>query len=172
MSSPVDMWMTYQFLKRFVMPFTQWKAYKLGVIDERGNIIKKSRNREEESSLGYFDKLVLKLKKLLAYVPGGSTMFGSLAAAYLLLREGDRLETLSEAEIMDRYDDMLQNEYFLEEWNNLGLAEEAPVNSVGSGAIAGVGVGPDGEPGVDLRKRQRRQLLIKSLVKRKAPWII
>jgi hypothetical protein len=30
--------------------------------------------------------------------------------------------------------------------------EDAPVNNVGGGAIAGVGVGPQGEPGVKKRK--------------------
>ena len=36
------------------------------------------------------------------------------------------------------------------------LNEEAPVNAVGGGHIAGVGVGPQGEPGVDLRKKKQR----------------
>jgi len=33
------------------------------------------------------------------------------------------------------------------------LKEEAPANAVGGGAIAGVGVGPDGEPGVPVTKQ-------------------
>lgn len=32
--------------------------------------------------------------------------------------------------------------------------EEAPVNNVGSGNIAGLGVGPQGEPGVPKKKRK------------------
>ena len=36
------------------------------------------------------------------------------------------------------------------------IKEEAPVNNVGGGHIAGVGVGPQGEPGVDLRKKKQR----------------
>ena len=36
------------------------------------------------------------------------------------------------------------------------LNEEAPANAVGGGHIAGVGVGPQGEPGVDLRKKKQR----------------
>ena len=36
------------------------------------------------------------------------------------------------------------------------LNEEAPTNSVGGGAIAGVGVGPQGEPGVDMRRKNQR----------------
>ena len=37
----------------------------------------------------------------------------------------------------------------------LSLKEDAPVNNVGGGNIAGAGVGPNGEPGVS-RKRQRK----------------
>lgn len=35
------------------------------------------------------------------------------------------------------------------------IREEAPVNNVGTGNIAGAGVGPNGEPGIS-RKRQRK----------------
>lgn len=31
--------------------------------------------------------------------------------------------------------------------------EEVPANNVGGGAIAGLGVGPDGEPGVKKKKK-------------------
>lgn len=172
MSSAIDLFMTYQFLRRLVMPFKEWRAFKLGIIDEKGNVLKKSASRtsDEESSLGYFDRLVLKMKKLLAYVPGGVTMFGSLAAAYMLLREGEELENLSDEEIMNRYELVLTDEIFLNECRDLGLTEDAPANSVGSGAIAGVGVGPQGEPGVDLRKKRRRECIILALAKRKAPY--
>tara|TARA_R100000951_G_scaffold108040_1_gene103939 strand:+ start:222 stop:509 length:288 start_codon:yes stop_codon:yes gene_type:complete len=36
---------------------------------------------------------------------------------------------------------------------NYFLKEEAPANAAGSGAIAGIGVGPDGEPGVPVSKQ-------------------
>ena len=35
--------------------------------------------------------------------------------------------------------------------------EDAPANAVGGGNIAGVGVGPDGEPGVNPKKKKRRK---------------
>jgi hypothetical protein len=35
------------------------------------------------------------------------------------------------------------------------LAEDAPANAAGTGGIAGLGIGPKGEPGVDLRKRKK-----------------
>ena len=33
------------------------------------------------------------------------------------------------------------------------VSEEVPANNVGGGAIAGIGVGPQGEPGVNRKKR-------------------
>ena len=33
--------------------------------------------------------------------------------------------------------------------------EDAPVNVVGGGAIAGLGVGPQGEPGVNMKKKRK-----------------
>jgi len=36
------------------------------------------------------------------------------------------------------------------------IKEDAPVNNAGGGEVAGIGVGADGEPGVDLRKRRKR----------------
>ena len=34
------------------------------------------------------------------------------------------------------------------------MSEEVPTNSVGGGAVAGIGVGPDGEPGVKKKKNK------------------
>ena len=35
------------------------------------------------------------------------------------------------------------------------IGEDAPVNAVGGGAVAGLGVGPQGEPGVKLRNKKK-----------------
>lgn len=43
----------------------------------------------------------------------------------------------------------------------------APANSVGSGAIAGVGIGPQGEPGVS-KKKKLSPLLTKTPITRTA----
>jgi hypothetical protein len=34
------------------------------------------------------------------------------------------------------------------------MQEDAPVNSVGTGAIAGIGIGVQGEPGINLKKKK------------------
>lgn len=46
------------------------------------------------------------------------------------------------------------------------MQEDAPVNAVGGGQIAGVGVGPQGEPGI---KKKKNIASFVSFMKRKAP---
>ena len=148
----VDLFLIYQFLKRLVTPFDKWEAYEKGVIDAEGKVIVQKRDRtpEQEKSWGYYDRLLANLKKLLAKVPGGRTRLASFAAALLLIREQnidpDNVEMLSEK--LDFY----MHKATL-------LSEEMSTNVVGSGKIAGVGVGPDGEPGFTpkvIRKHKKR----------------
>ena len=40
------------------------------------------------------------------------------------------------------------------------IDEDAPANAVGGGSVAGLGVGPMGEPGVHPRKKKKRETLI------------
>ena len=41
-----------------------------------------------------------------------------------------------------------------------GIEEDAPTNAVGGGSVAGLGVGPMGEPGVHRRMKQKNETLI------------
>lgn len=145
----VDLFMVYQFIKRLATPFDEWKAYELGIIDERGNILKKKRDLatiEERKAFGAFDTMILNLKKLIEKVPGGKTRIASYAAALYLIKE-DR----------DTFGNIDLNKFnkYLELVEESSIFEDAPVNSAGSGAIAGIGVGEDGEPGVKPAKRKK-----------------
>lgn len=46
------------------------------------------------------------------------------------------------------------------------VSEDVPVNNVGGGAVAGLGVGPQGEPGV---KKKKKVASFISFMRRKAP---
>lgn len=168
----VDLFMVYQFLKRLATPFSDWEAAKTGVIDSEGNILVKKidRTKEQKSSFGIFDLMILKLKKLLAKVPGGSTKIASYVAALWLIKEWNHFsdssmlnESVSEEDIDESLEGFLEG-YFhyttmLENVNiNLfedGMAAGAPTNAAGHGAVAGIGVGPQGEPGLT-RSQQKR----------------
>lgn len=135
MAGVFDAVLTYQFIRKLTMPFNQMPAYKINLIDDKGNFLK-PRNKmtpEEKKILGIFDVMVINLKKLIAKVPGGGSRLGTIAATMLLLRT----KSINE----DTNFDYLEKEFFdlVEE---LKLMEDGAVavNSVGSGDIAGLGV--------------------------------
>lgn len=127
----VDVFLTYQFIKRLLVPFKEWDAYKLGIIDEKGKVLKKKkdlRTPEEQAAWGYFDILTTNLKKLIAKAPGGNTVLGSSVASYLLIKENRSEKLLDEQYFEEKFYDALKE-----------LAEEGdvPANNVGGGDVKG-----------------------------------
>lgn len=55
----------YSIMKRLITPYKSFQAYKLGLIDDEGNILKEPETLEERSTLTLVDKLAIKLKQLL-----------------------------------------------------------------------------------------------------------
>lgn len=104
MSNPVDIFLVYEFIKRLSTPFDKTNAFKLGLIDADGNRLKKAETKEEKAALGYYDRMIFNLKRLLSLVPGGKTQIGSFAAALLLLREKDERYIRDENFLREEYD--------------------------------------------------------------------
>ena len=126
----VDIYLVYRILRRLTQPFTEWEAYKQGVIDDEGNILKKFNDRltvQEKESFTKFDLLILKLKKLLGAIPLGKTKLASYAAALWFLKEEKRLT-----------EDNLQEEFEKFCLKERMLTEDAPANVASSGAVAGL----------------------------------
>jgi hypothetical protein len=148
----IDMWMVYQFIRRLATPFTEWDAYKQGVIDTEGNLLKKRRDRltrDEKISFGTFDLMVLKLKRMLEKLPGGSTRIASYAAALWLIKEykhfSDSDSLLTESITDDQIDAAILcfSESYSDYITSSGLVkdksdsiEEEIANSIGGGGIA------------------------------------
>lgn len=146
----VDLFLIYQFLRRLATPFENWDAYRLGIIDRDGKVLRKASTLtkpEEISAWGYFDILVANLKKLLGKIPGGKSKIASYAAALLLLREHNNSSLKAEEDMEDYL---------------LPMLEEEIANVVGSGNIAGVGVGSQGDPPKSIKLKN-----FKSMLKRK-----
>lgn len=168
----VDLFLVYQFIKRLATPFEKWDAYELGIIDKDGNQLKprkELRTVKERAAWGKFDVMISKLKKLLAKVPGGQTRIASYAAALWLIKEHNEidLDTLTEETLEES---LLPYMEYAKAHDTNKLFEEvmsgAPVNSAGSGAIAGIGVGKDGEPGLtksQMNKYKKRNKPMKRL---------
>jgi len=85
-----NIYFVYQFLKKLVTPFEKTEAFKLGIIDNKGKILKKRRELTtvaEKEAYNLSDTLIWNLKKILAKVPGGSSKIASYAAALWLIKE-------------------------------------------------------------------------------------
>lgn len=169
----VDLFLVFNFIKRLVTPFEKWDAYKEGIIDKNGNVLIKRKDFSKNSqskAFGVFDQLILNIKKLLAKLPGGSTRLATYATALWLIKEEKRLEEYMSLNENFNEDAYIQSscEKFLNENSEVFEAakerdEEAV--TVGSGAIAGLGVGPQGEPGLSKAAQKKHKKRIKDLIK-------
>ena len=93
MANVTDYYLVYRFVKALVTPFKRTKAFKLGIIDANGNILKKMKDLEtaaEKQAYGRFERMIWNLKKVLQKVPFLSKNFASIAAASLLLFKEER----------------------------------------------------------------------------------
>lgn len=94
MASAVDVFVAYQFVKILSTPWEKTDAYKLGIIDEKGNLLKKRRElttSKEKKAYTIFHTLVWNIKRILDKLPPTRTRIGSFAAALWMLKE--ELET-------------------------------------------------------------------------------
>ena len=100
MGRAIDLFVTYRFIKLLVTPFEKTDAYKLGIIDEKGNRIIPGpkagirqtkpvplRTIEEKNAYTILHKLVFNIKKIFGKVPGLRTKLGTYAAALFLLKD-------------------------------------------------------------------------------------
>ena len=163
----VDLFLVYSFIKRLATPFNEWPAFKLGIIDADGNQLKKKKDLktiEERAAFGVYDLMILKLKKLLANVPGGQSRIASYAAALWLIKEHEEIEShgefMTEEDIESKFNQYLH--YTTESMDvnrkfEIMIEDGVAVNSAGGGAVAGIGVGPQGEPGVSKAAQKKIQ---------------
>ena len=97
MSRVIDAVIAYRVLKLLVTPFDKTKAFELGIIDDKGKVLIKSRNietAEQRNAYTLLIRFVFNLKKLLAKV-GIRGPIGSAAAAALAFfkeQHGENLE--------------------------------------------------------------------------------
>ena len=89
--------MAYRVLKILVTPFNKTKAFDLGIIDEKGKVLIKSKNietAEQRNAYTLLIRFVFNLKKLLAKVGIRGPIGSSAAAALAFFKEqhGENLE--------------------------------------------------------------------------------
>jgi len=107
-----NIYFVYQFLKKLVTPFEKTEAFKLGIIDKDGKILKKRRDletKEEKSAYNLSDTLVWNLKKILGKIPLGKSKLASYAAAlYLIKEQGNGKILVDEKELEKQFFDYFE----------------------------------------------------------------
>ena len=155
-SQLVDLYVVYQLIKRLTTPFDKTEAFKQGIIDGRGRVLKSMKSlktQAEKDAWSWLDVLSNNLKRVLAKIPGGTNqLFTYAAAAYLMHEPVDKLREAtewSEGQLTEQLLGPSGDKYL---GIALRLQEDAPSTSAGGGAVAGIGIGPKGEPGVKKKR--------------------
>ena len=136
-TAALDTLVTVRMLKLLATPIEKSEAFKKGIIDRNA---KKLREPEpsEKNSYTFLNRFVFRIQRALTRSSDmQARRLLSFAAAMALLREY-------------KEEDVIQNAKLLEK-DVLGFRQFNEMMGVGGGAIAGIGVGPQGEPGVDPR---------------------
>jgi hypothetical protein len=114
MGRAIDLFVTYRFIKLLVTPFDKTEAYKLGIIDAKGNRVmpppkngvrqtkpEPLRTTEEKNAYTILHKLVFNIKKIFDKVPGLRTRLGTYAAALFLLKDTFK-ESVDDPDVFER----------------------------------------------------------------------
>ena len=156
MSQVIDNLIAYRVLSMLVKPFKDTDAYKLGIIDDKGNNLIKSRDftkQEQKDAYNYLTRLVFNLKKLLGKLPGGDNKLKNLIAALFLIKEAHtkRLSQIDESRLLFILDLMESGICLAEEQlivEDFLLVEDVPTN------VTGANVSTD-EPVIRKKKPRR-----------------
>jgi len=87
LSRATDTFYAFRFLRLLTTPWEKTGAYKAGIIDDRGKLIKKPETSDEKSVYNYFHRLVFNVKRMLNKLPLGKTTIASYLTALFLIKE-------------------------------------------------------------------------------------
>ena len=153
-TAALDTLVTVRMLKLLATPIEKSEAFKKGIIDRNAKKLREPAP-SEKNSYTFLNRFVFRIQRALTRSSDmQARRLLSFAAAMALLREykeeDDDMEVASLLELYMQDEDVIQNAKLLEK-NVLGFRQFNEMMGVGGGAIAGIGVGPQGDPGVDPR---------------------
>lgn len=104
----------FLFASLLAKKFTDWDAYKLGLIDKKGKLIKKASSAEEKKALGTFENLVRKVKSvILKFVPDNKYLQFIISAYLLKENENEKHKEIIYNELNEeekiQLDDIINN---------------------------------------------------------------
>jgi len=121
MSRIIDNLITFRILSMMVTKFEDTEAFKLGIIDKNGKILRKSNslvNSQERDAYTYLNRLVFNMKRIVNKV-GGESRLKSLVAALWLVKESYESSSRSTTITEDNYIKLIK---MMD--NNCSLVEE------------------------------------------------
>ena len=86
----IDLFVAYRFLRILTTPWEDQEAYKLGIIDKDGKLLRKRNTLKtdaEKKSFTLLHRLIFNLKRILHKIPGVRSKIGTYATALYLLKQ-------------------------------------------------------------------------------------
>ena len=149
----------YKFLFYMNSPYKDWEAYKLGIIDENGDLIKRPTNSEEKKAYNYFVKLMISLKKQIEKTLPDQQQEKIKRLLFHVRETNWDLITLDILDVFHEEDNKEMNE-LLNEILNIDKSILELDESSFAGDIAGNGVvlGPDSKEQEDINRKKPQKL--------------
>jgi len=129
MGRAIDLLITYRVIKLLVTPWEKHEAFKFGIIDKKGLVLRKSRElktQKEKNAYTLLHRFIFNLKRMLQKVGLGSRIASFGVALTLLIREGkfndeskyllenELLEYLKKKKLFSYNDIKIKEQYFSE----------------------------------------------------------
>ena len=117
----VDTLITYRIIKLLVTPFERQEAFKQGIIDKDGKVLKKNKELttdKEKKAYTFLHRFIFNLKRILKKVGLGSKLGSFAVALALLLKENKEYEqhkTLIESAVITYLKETKQYDQLLKE---------------------------------------------------------
>lgn len=150
-NSLLSLFVLYFIVRKLVTPFKKTDAYKLGIIDEDGKVLrprKTLKERHELEAYTIFDTLIFNLKKLIQRTVPGRTVISTFTRGLSLLKEDVRYDDSKDAIVGDDKDELeafldsldltdeerkeLQHRANLKRWYKFKMIDEDIVNVTGA----------------------------------------
>ena len=129
----VDMLITYRVVKLLVTSWEKQEAFKRGIIDKKGNVLRPNKtlkDTKDKKAYTYLHRFVFNMKRLFQKVGLGSKFGSFFGAMAMILREDNRLMTHKdaiEAGVVSYLKETNQYDNMLNEVRDIPDIEDEPV---------------------------------------------
>ncbi len=131
-SRAIDLLITYRVIKLLVTPWEKQEAFKQGIIDKRGKVLKKSKTlklEKERKSYTLLHRFVFNLKRILQKVGLKSKLASFAVAMALLIREDKSYvqhQTILESAVIKWLKEMGEYDKVLNEEREVPMLDDEP----------------------------------------------